>query len=602
MLFNGEAIFGLVDFSRQQPAARAGAERLSRWAARLGARAEYEEYGSVILGRASRQAQKAAGAAALRDGNFAVAVAGEVVSLAGKPGASSVRDQDHRWIGRGFESEGMRFLHRLDGTFALALWDAQNQRLILATDRRSDAQLFYYRDGEQIFFSSWLGLLAGPDRELDRSSVREFLRFLYVAAPRTIYKAISRVEPGHYVIASYDRLTTHALENPAEWISEQARGATEEQALGRFQQLFENAIERRIGGRRVGVFLSSGVDSATLLAGCQKSHPGQVEAYTVGFEKPELDETRNARAYAEHLGVPHRVLRYDMAQYRRSFATMAREFDQPFADPAGLPLILASDEIKDRVDVISGGTGGDDLFGAPIPRHLWFSLTFSARIPAVLRRPIARIVKQTPVSALSNRASLFDFDDAQELLITWPGWSKSELAELLGEKSSFEDSGFYRLFEKHRRAGAQKLYDALGVFPPDDCRFEAAAPAQIAVELPYHDAELRAFVQSLPPSLRMRDGVSKVLLKELFARYFPPEARPAKKQYFNIPLQKFLADDHFEVVRNYLCPEVVLKHNLVDHDRTRRWIGRYVGGDQSLLFKMWVLVVLHAWVDARPGG
>ena len=97
----------------------------------------------------------------------------------------------------------------------------------------------------------------------------------------------------------------------------------------------------------------------------------------------------------------------------------------------------------------------------------------------------------------------------------------------------------------------------------------------------------------------MRDGESKVLLKQLFAKYFPAKLRLIKKHYFNIPLSDLLAENNFEIIRTSLAREMILRHNLVDPEKAGMWLDRYMAGDGSLMFKVWALLVLHAWLDAR---
>jgi len=521
---------------------------------------------------------------------------GEMLSVKGanRPGLLPGRGDD-QWIAQGFDQHGPGFLAQVDGTFALAFWQSKSETLTLATDRRSDMPLFYRQSAGQLVFSSWLALLMDGTQEIDPSTIQEFLRFFYIAAPRTLYRGICRIEPGYYVTVSGNGIEIQECDREVhgDW------HVGNDHALEEFQELFESAIERRIGDRRVGVFLSSGVDSATLLAGCQRTCADRVEAFTIGFDNAELDEANTARAYAKCLGVPHTVFRFNTEEYRQAFDQAVRGFDTPFADPAGLPLTLGSGLAKDRVEVITGGTGGDDLFGAPMPRHLKFSVGFAARLPVGLRRDIGRALAAAPIKAWSSYAPLFDFVEAEELLVTWRGWSKTELEELLGRPVEFENTGFYRMFRRHKHKGAQQLYDALGVFPPDDCRFEAAGLAGLPIELPYHDKDLYKFVNSLPESFRMHQGVSKVLLRKLYARYFPPELASAKKHYFNMPLQELMSHDDFEIVRTYLARDVVARTGVVDSSRAWEWIERYIAGDHTLLFKIWALAFLHAWLAAR---
>ena len=596
MLFNGEAIFGVLDLGGEEAGTRCRVERFARRARRLNADVQSQTVGAAVLGWAGRKAGCLRRSGQSRDSKIHAAVLGEIFSPRGGHELFCGGRVDCDWVAEGYRNGGVDFLAQLDGTFALALWDSEARVLVLLTDRRSDAQLFYRMDGNHLSFSSWLSLLAEPDLGYDRAAVHEFLRFLYIAPPRTIYKETFRIEPGCYLEVLDGKAGTHFFERDDDCSSPWDGSADE--ALDRFQDIFENAIARRIGRRRVGVFLSSGVDSATLLAGCCRSNPGNVEAFTVGFDDTGLDETSTARAYARYLEVPHTVFKFGLKEYRCAFEDVAREFDQPFADPAGLPLVLATAASKDRVDVISGGTGGDDLFGAPIPRHLRFSLNYAAKLPVGLRLALARVVRKAR-GGISDYASLFDFGDPEELLVTWSGWRRSELENLLGQDIDFADSAFYRRFRRYRDEGVQVLYDALGIFPPDDCRFEAAGPAGIPIELPYHDVDLHAFVEKLPMKLRMCDDITKVLLKNLFERYFPENLRLAKKHYFNMPLNELLANDHFELLRTHLTKEELLHHGCVDYEAASPWIRRFMAGESKLAFKIWALLVLHAWLGWR---
>lgn len=599
MLLDGTAIFGAVGFSERSQAAERGAEQLSRRAAELGAQSGYESFGHAALGWVDRKPECGAAYHRKQKSKLPIAVAGEIVSRLPLAGNGERAGEHYDWILAGHAAGGGEFLKTLDGTFSLALWQERGEQLTLMTDRSGDGQLFYRKQADGLLFSSWLRLLAGPECDLDSQSVQEFLRFFYITPPRTIYKGISRIDPGHYLTVANGALVTHELEpihtNERESASMDSADAT----LGQFQNLFEASIERRIGSRRVGVFLSSGVDSATLMAGCHRIHPQQVEAFTVGFDAPELDESAAARAYADCLGVPHSALRFTSSDYRAAFEKNAREFDQPFADPASLPLTCAADAAKQRVEVLTDGSGSDGLFGAPIPRHLRFSVEFSERLPVALRKLIGGCLGRTEFLGLDSYAALFDFDQVEELFITWPGWSKGNLAALFGAPVSFEESGFYRAFRARRNSGAQQVFEAVGIYPPDDARFEAAATANMPMTLPYHDADLCRFVRRLPQSFRFHNSSSKIMLKQLFGKYYAAPRQALKKRYFNFPLHSFMAEEDFALVRRHLSVECLTRHGLIDPERAAVWIDRYLAGDPSVLFKVWSLLVLHAWLDSR---
>ena len=594
MLFNGEAIFGVIHFADATHIAAERADWIVEQAKQLGAHAEFRSSGPAHLGFAATHGSAVDDACLALTGNVCGVVCGELFDRQ----ESSLRCYNEEpdrssFVAKGIRNEGTTFIDHLDGTFAAAIWGERERQLILACDRRADCRLYYSLEDDQIVFSSWLALLNHASLEVDSRAVAEFLRFLYIAPPRTIYRGVASVEPGHYVVARPGMIEARPVVSPMQFRWEAEERDQDADALRDFQFLMEQAVARRLGQRRTAVFLSSGVDSATVMAACHRLNRGRVEAYTIGFDQADLDETNAARSLAEQLGVPYHELRFELDQYEAAFQQMTIGFEQPFGDPAALPLVLASQQLSGTTEVITGGTGGDDLFGAPIPRHLWFSTAIAGRFPRSLRQALAK------AAGALGRGDVFDFDDLPELFVTWKGWTGRELGELLGTAPDFSDSGFYRKFREHRHCDPQSLYDALGIYPPDDCRFESAALARLPIELPYHDFDLTAYVQQLPQDLRMSHGDTKILLRRLFAHYFPAGRLPEKKHYFNIPLHTLMARSNFALVNEWLAPDLLKKQGFVDPQQARSWIARYLAGESALGFRIWALVVLHAWLEAR---
>jgi asparagine synthase (glutamine-hydrolysing) len=599
LLFSGQGIFGVVDFSGQAGALRCRAENLTLRAAQLGMDSGYRMLGRAAFGWVDRKSTNGKDDGSTQNATTPVAVAGEIFTLRPAAGASSALSKSYEWLVDGYRAGGGEFLSGLDGAFALALWREAEQRLILMTDRCGDGKLYYKKEADGIVFSSWLKLLGGPHAEVDGQSVLEFLRFLYITPPRTIYHDIRRIEPGTAFDISPGSVDSWEVHPVATDSIEAIDINDDEKTLQEFQRFFETSIHRRVGARRVGVLLSSGVDSATLLAGCDQVNPGQVKAFTVGFDSVELDEANRARAFANCLRVSHTTLRFNLADYRTAFAKMAAEFDQPFADPACLPLICAAGVAKERVEVLCDGSGSDGLFGSEIARHLKFGLEYAAILPRAARQAFGAMLKRVEFANLCSYGPLFDFDDPEELFITWPGWSKRDLQQVSGRRVNFDQSGFYRAFRAEKCAEPQQRFDAVGRFPPDDARFEAAAMAKIPIALPYHDVDLANFIRRLPQGLRFIGGTTKILLRRLFGKYYADYNDIVQKRYFTFPLHSFVADQDYDLVRRFLSAECLARHGLVDPCRTAAWIDRYLAGDQSLLFKVWSLLILHSWMESR---
>jgi asparagine synthase (glutamine-hydrolysing) len=528
-----------------------------------------------------------------------VVLSGEVYDRAATLSSDRLIDSSVQWLVDGFRLKGHRFLAELDGSFSVAYWQEFEGRLVLMTDRCGDGKLFVKKDCGGLKFSSWLRLLCDSREEIDRQAIQEFLRFLYVTAPRTMFRGIEQLVPGDLFIVSNGTVLVEALQSATFQTRSGTLADGAEAPLQEFQSLFEESIRRRIGARHVGVLLSSGVDSATLMAGCDQVNPGQVEAFTVGFDSVAMDESNAARAMANCLNVPHTTLRFGWAEYRAAFDKIAREFDQPFGDPSCLPLACAVGVARERVQIVCDGSGSDGIFGAPIPRHLRFALEFSNHLPPLMRRALATLVKSMSFLSLSSYGALFDFDDPEELFISWSGWKKHEMEDLLGEPIGLDETGFYRAFRSAKNTDAQQRYDAVSKFPPDDGRFEAAALEDMPMALPFHDAAVIDCVRRQPQSRRFEDGVTKVMLRRLFARYYADYNDILSKRYFNFPLQSFIEGDDFALVRRLLSNESLTRHGLFDPARVSPWMDRYLAGDQSLQFKIWSLLVVQSWLEAR---
>ncbi len=602
MLLHNRAIFGALAFHDDRIALLCAAE-MERRGRRLGAMTTLRHDGGVVLGVASRTSSVQFDDGRDR-GRVPVVMAGEIVNrgdlaleLTGN--ARSVAT-DAGLLARAYEAWDLRCLSRLDGAFAAAIWDDRHKRLLLSCDHQGAAHLYYHVAPDRLVFSSWLPLLSDLAKGIDRGAAKEFLRFLYISSSRTLYEGISRLTPGEYLVAAGGQVSTnHLPPHLPGWSDVDLSRRDARDLVTTFEELLLASVRRRVGDRRVGVLLSGGIDSATLTAACHKACPGQVETFTVAFDDPNLDESGVAEACARHLSLRHHCLRFDFPTYRRAFDAVVRGFDLPFADPASLPILLACEAGRDRVDLFVDGTGADGLFGAPIPRHLRFSLAVSAHFPDRARALLTHALRRVPIARLRGCAPLFDFDDIEELFVTWPGWSRKEVEGLLGEATSFDETRLYRTFREWRDRGPQELYNALWVLPPDDCRFEAAGVVGLPMHLPYHDRDLRGFVHRLPAHYRRDRDETKILLRRLFTRYYPQPFWGAKKHYFNFPVHAFLARRNYEIVRDYLAPDRIARHGIVDPGGVAPWIRRYLGGDHALAFKVWALMLLQRWLDTR---
>jgi asparagine synthase (glutamine-hydrolysing) len=601
MLLGGRAIFGSLNF-RDDRAAHPGFTAAEAQARARGFHTTTWVMDRLHLGLALRAAEPPA--PSLPGAPPPTLLSGEIFNHVDVARQLSVGDGFEKppaaLFRHAFEAWGPDALARVDGAFAVAWWDPQARRLILGCDRRGDAHLYYAADARGLVFSSWCELLRPLADGVDRSAVQEFLRFLYISPPRTVYSGIRRLEPGHYLAAA-DRLGSPQQPSvqPLPWAQAELARRSSGEVVEMFEDLLLTSVGRCIAARPAAVSLSSGVDSSTIAAACARASSSPLCAFTVGFPDAQLDETGQAAAVARHLGIPHHVVGFPLADYRRAVDTLAHGFEAPVADPAFIPLVLAYEQARELAEVFVDGTGSDGLFGEPIPRHLRIQFAVSARLPRGARALLASLLRQVPGRRLGGYAELLDIEDIEEQFITWKGWTRREQEALFQEPVSFDDTLFYRTFRGVIARGAQAVYDAVHFMPPYHERLQAAAMVGRPIHFPYHEPLLRAFVRALPTPWRMDKGQTKVLLRKLHSRYFPDALARVSKHHFNMPLDSLLGYRDFDLVHTYLAHDRIRHHGLIDPALVSPWIERYLRGDTSLRFKIWSLVVLHAWLDGR---
>lgn len=490
---------------------------------------------------------------------------------------------------------GERMGEHLDGVFALAVTDAA--RVLLLRDA-SGLRGLYTDSGRtgKLCFGSSLDLLKcrpGVQRSLARSALHEFLRLGDIAAPRTIFEHALAAEPGVPLLYEGQSLRLQPMSAPAA----AAAPATFQGAVDRLDTLLREAVARRLSDAvRPAAFLSSGVDSALLCAVAAQQRP-DIMAITVGFEDAGFDEAPVAARIASHLGITHRVLRFGRSAYLEAFHRLARGMDQPMADPAAMATLLAFEHCREHFDVVLDGTGADEAVGVMPPRHARLAVGLGRLLPAPLRKALIGVMSRLP--PLAGYTPIFDFEHPAEVLLRWKGFTRAEIEALCGEAVALEDTTFYRTFARFPRHAHFERYSALFDVMPGDRLTQAMRLSGLCVRFPFFARDVNGMLRQLPTSWRHLPGQPKRILRELLARYAPPEIWHGPKQGFNFPLHEFLAGDDHALVRRHLLEGRWLARGRLRADLVQRYAQRYMAGELQLMFRVWALVVLGAWLDAH---
>ena len=260
-----------------------------------------------------------------------------------------------------YEQEGLGFARRLRGMFAVALWDAARQRLVLARDRFGIKPLYYRDTTGGLEFASELRAL--PRGEIDLDALEAFLAFNSIPAPLTIFREVRKLPPGHVLVREQGKTRIERFARPAPEAADRLRDDDEAELIEELRARLRDSVRAHlVSDVPVGVLLSGGIDSSALTALAAQESSEPVRTFSIGFEERSFDELGDARLVAERYGTQHRelVLRPDAALL---LPALAEAFDEPFADSSALPTYLVSQLAAQDVKVALSGEGGDELFG-----------------------------------------------------------------------------------------------------------------------------------------------------------------------------------------------------------------------------------------------
>jgi asparagine synthase (glutamine-hydrolysing) len=513
-----------------------------------------------------------------------------------------------------YEEHGKGFAERLRGMFAVALWDADRTRLVLARDRYGIKPLYYREvDGELTFASE---LRALPRGEIDLAALEAFLAFNSIPAPLTIFREARKLPPGHVLIWEKGRSELTRYARPAPVPAPDVRGDEEAELVEELRARLRDSVRAHlVSDVPVGVLLSGGIDSATLAALAAEELSEPLRTFSIGFEERSFDELGDARLVAQRYETNHRelVLRPDAALL---LPALAEAFDEPFADSSALPTYLVSQLAAEDVKVALSGEGGDELFGG----YYTYAADLLAQRTGWTAPFLRPLVERLPTS--SARAS-FDYKAKRFVraahlppLERHHGWkeifSPDARAELTGRRSDFDPVDLLRSrFEETEGAELlARLQDVdLGTYLVDDLLVKtdrASMAHSLEARVPFLDSVVTNFALALPTRHKVRGLRKKVLLRKAAAPLVPPELLRRRKRGFSIPAAAWLRGELEPFARETLSPDALRRQGFFHPETVTRLIDDHVAGREDLSRQLWGLLAFTLWherhVEQTPGA
>ncbi len=506
-----------------------------------------------------------------------------------------------------YEEEGAEFVQRLNGMFAIALWDERLRRLLLYRDRLGEKPLYYtVGDGRLAFASELKAILCDPtvSRALSPAALYDYLTFQYNPRRQTIFRDVVRLRPGRML-----KVTADGVAERAYWEVPVGPGPARSEAehLEALQALLRDSVRRRLmSDVPLGAFLSGGIDSSLVVGLMARLTGRPVQTFSVGFRVPGgYDESEHAARVARHFATDHHALVVHSVDIAELLPRTVHALDEPIADYAAIPTYLLSEFARRHVKVVLTGEGADELFAGYNHYRLPHVLARYGRLPRGLRRlvhalgaplvsaPIAKALAAAaldPVAGYTLVKSVFRQGDLEALL------APDLRAELDGAR---ERADLERLFARGASLDALNRYllADLSTWLPEDLLMKVdkmTMSVSLEARVPYLDHRIVELLAGMPSSLKWRGG-SKYLLKRAAAALLPADIVNRPKHGFTLPLARWLRAELRDMSTDLLLGPRARARGFFHAPAVEQSWNGYLAGREECFMQVWVLLNFEVW-------
>ncbi|HET8674033.1 MAG TPA: asparagine synthase (glutamine-hydrolyzing) [Thermoleophilaceae bacterium] len=506
-----------------------------------------------------------------------------------------------------YEEHGPDFARRLNGIFAIAIWDRRSRSLHLMRDKFGVKPLYWSRAGGRLAFASEIKALLADDslpRDLDLEALDQFLTFRFVPSPRTLFQSVRKLPPASLLSSTQD-----GIEERRYWTSEPSASRRDTTALiDEYGQAFERAVARQLmSDRPLGVMLSGGVDSAAVTAVAAK-HTPELRTFTVGFSGggEGTNEIPPAAETARLFGARHEHVVITADEYLEGLPGSLLTLEEPGGTTSALAVRFVAELMKPSVPVALSGQGADEPL-AGYGRHLGVKLATGLRALGPLRKPLSKLAGRTGNEQLRRGLTALDSrGDAELLLSAYTIFGEDEkrrlyrgrMREWLGAGDELDVVERYRAPVSTLPPLAQMLYVDTRLTLPDELLLIAdkmSMAESVELRVPFLDEDLVALVESMHPSLKLRGRTGKWIHKQAMKRLLPEEIVNRPKLGWETPLDRWLRSELRPLLEEVLLGEGELCRELFEERELRRLIELHASGERDLTKRLFLLLSLGLW-------
>ena len=555
-----------------------------------------------------------------------------------KSSNSWLGSSDTETLLRCFEIWGFeKTLSKLVGMFSVCLFDKELKVLHLARDRIGEKPLYYGHINNSFVFSSELKALKeypNFNNKIDRDALKTYFQLLYIPAPKTIYKDIFKLKPGHYLSIPLDKI--HNLKDIKKYINSywnlndhiiQSNNIKEDvEYLNELETHLDNAIDSQsIADVPLGAFLSGGIDSSLITALMQKNTTTPVKTFTVGFEEIGFDESPYAKNVAEYLGTDHTELFVTSKDTRDVIPNLPYIYDEPFADSSQIPTFLVCAAARSKVTVALSGDAGDELFGG-YNRYFWGPRIWQkfSWMPFFVRNIIGNSMDLVPSYALNHLENNIHkyskknltkignkFDKISKVLKSSRNiddlylsltseWDISS-SIVIDDADTSQDIISEKInFKAYQNDSLNMMYKDILSYLPDDilCKVDRAAMASsLETRAPFLDHRVVEFALGMPIELKIRNNKGKWALREILYKYVPKDMIERPKTGFSIPIGDWLRGPLKEWAEDLLDNDKIKSQGFLKPENVSSIWKLHKSGKYDYTSRIWSILMFQSWLE-----
>ncbi len=522
----------------------------------------------------------------------------------------------HKW--------GEEIVSKMDGDFKAAVLNSLENKFFLFRDKMGIMPLYYFEgDGFIIFADKLKYILDFPlfDKKLSNEALFLYFSFGYVLEPWSIWDKVKKVRAGSYLEFDLKRgiFKENRYFDIAYIYNMPPLDIGEREAEERAEKLLiDSVVKRSKEADNIGVLLSGGYDSSILAALCSRYLDNPIYTITVGFEDSEYDESGYARRISKAIGTKHYEFIFSSKNLIDTISLFVKAYDEPFGDKASFGTIYALSLVRDEIDTVFGGDGGDEVFGTGDDIE---KFRFLNRVPSSMRHKMAKTVSAFLPQDMVNKSfgnNIFTkMEKIQNML-------KSEnIAQMLKHKSqtlSFKEVNEillkkllfmpYSNFDQNLLSNAndelnQLLAVTIKTYLLDDEIVKSQRAADyfsLILKEPFLDENLLKFMGRIKADIKQKNGIKKYVLKEMVHKYIPRELMEREKHGFSFPLEKWLREDLFDLFTDMLSEDRLKRENILDAKKIIKMRDDFLDGRDEKIVTLWNIFAFELWYEEWMKG